>query len=112
MDEKATHIDEAALQRLVSLLGSADEILELFGSEAPPLYRALQKAVDEHDKKAITENAHSLKSNAWEVGALPLGDLCKRVELAGRNGVMDGLPELLEEIDQEFEAVLACLARL
>ena len=56
--------------------------------------------------------AHKLKSSARAVGALALGELCERIERAGKAGDGAAIYEQLPAFDNEMSAVDAALARL
>ncbi|MFA5170932.1 MAG: PAS domain S-box protein [Sulfuriferula sp.] len=54
--------------------------------------------------------AHKLKSSARSVGALALGELCAKMEAAGKAGDMDVLAELLPKFEHELASVDGFLA--
>jgi two-component system sensor histidine kinase/response regulator len=49
--------------------------------------------------------AHKLKSAAYSVGALTLGDLCAEMEKAGKGGNTEALTELLSSFEQQLANV-------
>jgi histidine phosphotransfer protein HptB len=83
-------IDLRALERLQDMLGGdpADvaEIVESLLGEAPALLAEMQDAAGRGDLAALGRAAHSLKSNARDVGADTLAALCQSVESAVRSG--------------------------
>lgn len=66
-------------------------------------------AWDRSEPLPAGEQGHKLKSSARTVGALPLGDLCEKIEAAGRAGTLDVLAQLMPLFVREFEAVNAAL---
>ena len=57
-------------------------------------------------------DAHSLKSNARDFGALQLTDLCQELEAKCREGVPFDATALIDSIAQEETAVRAALERV
>jgi HPt (histidine-containing phosphotransfer) domain-containing protein len=79
-------IDHAALRRLLDILGNdPDEFAELMSDylvDAPDLVRRMLRAVEKGDREAFRIAAHTLKSNARDVGAAHLSKLCATAEAA------------------------------
>ncbi len=73
---------------LASLLGGdaglQREILQEFCNSAGGYSEALEKAYHGHAFDDLKNVAHKLKSSARTVGAMQLGELCERLEVAGR----------------------------
>jgi CheY-like chemotaxis protein len=74
--------------------------------EAPVLLQNLRQAIANNDFKEISYNAHTLKGSSNILGAKILGQLCLKVELKGKNGDGLDLPELLNQIEQQYQ--VAC----
>lgn len=67
---------------------------------------------DKHSTSAIGDDARQLKSAAYSVGAMELGDLCKEIEEAGERddwGVIDAgapkLAKLISQVEGHFSAL-------
>lgn len=77
-------IDRRALDKLHEIVGGdpADlvELIDSFLEEAPQLVEALAAAQGSGDLQAARRAAHSLKSNARDMGATELSQLCARLE--------------------------------
>ena len=76
-------LDVRVLERYV---GSAPEVvlkfLRQFRDHLPAMHEQMVAASEARDWKALGGLAHNQKSAARTVGALPLGDLCERMEAA------------------------------
>ena len=83
-------IDASALERLRAVVGDdpADliDIISSFLEEAPTLLQAMTQAADAADLATVHRLAHSLKSNARDLGASRLGELCQALENELRSG--------------------------
>jgi signal transduction histidine kinase/CheY-like chemotaxis protein/HPt (histidine-containing phosphotransfer) domain-containing protein len=103
-------IDDAALDELrqfqdvdgPDILG---ELIDIFLSDTPPRLESLYKAVAEDDASAAEQAAHALKSSCAQLGALVLSDLCRRIELQGKTGELQGADLLAEQARLEFVRV-------
>lgn len=77
-------IDRQALDKLREIVGGAEadlvELIDSFLEEAPGLVAALTAAQRSGDLPAARRAAHSLKSNARDMGATELSQLCARLE--------------------------------
>ena len=75
---------------LTELIGNnpakQQRLLEKFLQHAQQQVSAILAAATASDTDALTDVAHTLKSAARSVGALRLGELCQRLEMAGRVG--------------------------
>jgi CheY-like chemotaxis protein/HPt (histidine-containing phosphotransfer) domain-containing protein len=98
---------------------AAEFILDLIDSyleDAPPLLTEIGSAVEDPDLESLEHNAHTLKSICFSLGAMHLGDICKKLEAIGRAGREKGHPltpeasGLVSEAAAEYERVKAALA--
>jgi PAS domain S-box-containing protein len=87
-----------------------DEVLRAFVTSAEALGSDLVQAAGGGAPQAAADAAHTLKSSARTIGALPLGDLCARIETAGRIGNVHTVDALLPGFQRELRAVLGFLA--
>ncbi|BBC22923.1 response regulator [Pseudanabaena sp. ABRG5-3] len=107
-------IDRTAIKNLEqinpNLIG---RMIHLFThEEAPVLLQNLRKAIANNDPQEISYTAHTLKGSSNILGAKDLGKLCLEVELKGKRGEHAGLPELLIEIEKQYQAACQELAEL
>ena len=80
--------------------------------EAPVLLQNLRQAIANNDFKEISYNAHTLKGSSNILGAKILGQLCLEVELKGKHSDGIGLPELLNQIEQQYQVACQELTKL
>lgn len=77
-------IDRRALDKLREIVGGAEtdlvELIDTFLEEAPGILAALVAAQGAGDVTAARRAAHSLKSNARDMGAVDLAEICARLE--------------------------------
>ena len=102
---------------LESLVGSDPAVivdfLSDFRASAHLIGTALIAVCRAADAVNVGAQAHKLKSSSRSVGAAALGDLCDRLEAAGKAGHLDTLGLLCPMFERELDAVLAFLdARL
>ncbi len=109
-------IDLNVIDSLRELGGGDDEFLNdlirTFLDETPVILERLHAALANDDAGGIRLNAHSLKGSSAEFGASWLAELCRQLELAGKNGDLDTAPDLLGEIEDEYARVQSALMRL
>ncbi len=106
-------IDPLALDRIRSLdEGGASALLRkiigIFLDNSPQLLDAIKTASATNDAQALRAAAHSLKSNAANLGALRLAEICKELEHMGRNNTLTAAAPLINDMEQEL--YLACTA--
>jgi CheY-like chemotaxis protein/HPt (histidine-containing phosphotransfer) domain-containing protein len=98
---------------------AAEFILDLIDSyleDAPPLLTEIGSAVEDRDVESLEHNAHTLKSICFSLGAIHLGDICKKLEAIGRAGKEKGHPltpevsDLVSTLWTEYERVKIALA--
>ena len=106
-------LDQAAMTRLLEITGGdqrfVDELIDTFIGDAKTQIEALQAAGAAGDIAAVVRPAHSLKSNAANVGATVLGDLCRTLEVDARAGDVPDMATRIEAVETEFRAVSAAL---
>ena len=84
------------------------ELVDTFLEEAPPMLAELRSAQAAGAVERFRRAAHSLKSNGNTFGALPLGELARRLELGGLVG--DTAP--LDALEAEYARVAVALKAL
>ena len=101
-------LDRAALDELRAMTGDDAtlyvELLDTFLSDADAYFAELSA---DPDAESLTRAAHSLKSNALNVGAATLAELCRTLEADSRAGTLaDGeAGERVAAIGAELERV-------
>lgn len=74
-------------------------ILERFFTESEQRLQSLHAALARRDAPAIERAAHALKGIAGTVGAHEMGDLAVRLEQRGRQGSLQDVAQLVDELD-------------
>lgn len=109
-------IDRKALDRLLELIGGdledLQELVDEFEQSTPDLVVTMRTAVVESDVASLRIAAHSLKSNARDMGATTLAALCEALEHAARDGAVDAPGDRVAEIDSELTRARSALAAM
>jgi PAS domain S-box-containing protein len=106
-------LDAAALDQLSRTAGSAegmDALIQLFVADTEKLLGAFRDAARRDDTRELRVQAHTLKSTAATFGATRLSALSRRLEDGIQSGSVEGVAELLDEIEMEFSRVRDALS--
>ena len=99
-------IDAATLANLLDATGGdqefVDELVDTYLAEGDRLIGDLVTAAESGAVSDLVLPAHSLKSSSQNVGALELGELCRRLEEEARSGAVADLVNRAEEIRRAF----------
>ena len=102
-------LDPDAMARLLDITGGdqgfVDELIDTFLEDATTQIDALRSAAASGDTAAIVRPAHSLKSNAANVGATALGELARALEADGRAGDVPDAARRVANLEAEFDRV-------
>ena len=102
-------LDPDAMSRLLEITGGdqgfVDELVDTFLEDATTQIASLRTAAASGDTEAIVRPAHSLKSNAANVGATALGELARTLEADGRTGTVPDAVGRIADLETEFDAV-------
>lgn len=106
-------LDPAALERLLEITGGdvgfVDELIDTFIDDATTQLAALDAAAASGDIEALVRPAHSLKSNADNLGATTLRDRARQLEADGRGGEVADPTARVAAIRDAFDAVRTAL---
>jgi histidine phosphotransfer protein HptB len=106
-------IDAATMANLLEITGGdqdfVDELVDTYVAEGDRLIGELVAAATAGSVADIVRPAHSLKSSSLNVGALELGELCRRLEQDALGGDVDAPVERAAEIKGAFEEARAAL---
>jgi HPt (histidine-containing phosphotransfer) domain-containing protein len=110
-------IDFSVLATLRNLCDSeqaafSDEILELFIRELEPRVGAIRDAIWRLDANTLALAAHALKGSSKLIGALPMAELCERLEQTVKTGTLAMAQSLLCGLEREAKRVHEALATL
>ena len=96
-----------ALHALLETVGGdwdfVSELAEEFFANSPNLIHEINSGLETADANVVRRAAHSLKSTSASFGAMALSDMCKQVEAAARDGNLDGLTEIVAQIENEYK---------
>ena len=79
-----------------------EKIVRVYLSSSEPFFEKLKKAAVVEDLEELQNIAHSLKSSSANVGAIKLSRMCKDLEMACRNKVLEKMTDRVETIATEF----------
>jgi HPt (histidine-containing phosphotransfer) domain-containing protein len=111
--DRTSHFDTEALIMLEEIMEEEfPELIQVFISDSDPRLPALQLAYDDQDYTSLRELAHSFKGASSNLSALPLADLCFKIEEKARDSNLEGIQPLVIAIDAEYTAVKTILLSL
>lgn len=109
----STTIDIAALKKLKDLIGGETEdlaeLVEDFIASFPVQVLRMRAESGAQDWPALRISAHTCKSNARDLGATTLFQLCAALELACETGVPDAPDDAIAQIDATGKASIKAL---
>ena len=111
--DEAEAVEAAALDtlrdNLSAIPGGFEQVIAEFRRSAPELLGQMAAAIAAADPEALLIPSHSLKSAAATVGAHPLSESAKALEMMAREGDITGAEERHVEAVRRLEAVDAVL---
>jgi HPt (histidine-containing phosphotransfer) domain-containing protein len=109
----ASPIDPATFANLLEMTGGdqsfVDELVDTYLEEGDRLVEALLVAATAGSVDEMVRPAHSLKSSSLNVGALELGELCRRLEEDARGAGVDDPVRRANEVKVCFAEARAAL---
>jgi len=109
----AQHLDHVSLRELKSIMeDDFDLLINTFIGDSNIRVDALKNAVAAQDAQALRAAAHSFKGSSLNICAPDLAELCRLMELAGKDNDLNGVADLLQKIEDEFAVVAASLRDL
>jgi HPt (histidine-containing phosphotransfer) domain-containing protein len=110
-------IDLSIVQNLIDLGGDdgkdfLKEIIDLYIQQYPELFNNIKNGAKSGDAVLMYQSAHALKGASLNVGAKEMADLCKQIELKGKEGVMTGIPELIANLETVYPLTVDELNKL
>lgn len=111
--DRASHFDTEALTMLEEIMEDEfPELIQVFIDDSDPRISALLKAFEDQDFTSLREIAHSFKGASGNLSALPLADLCFKIEEKARDANLEGIDALIGAIDIEYNVVKSVLLSL
>jgi CheY-like chemotaxis protein len=106
----AESVDMETLEELREIAGDeTGQIVALFLEDTPRLIAQMTKAATHADHAAMRMAAHTLKSSAANLGAVPLSLMAKRIELDARAQRLEQPAAAVSLLDAEFARVRMAL---
>jgi HPt (histidine-containing phosphotransfer) domain-containing protein len=110
---KTSHFDTEALVMLEEIMeDDFPELIQVFIADSDPRVPAMQLALEEQNSSALRDIAHSFKGASSNLSALPLADLCFKIEEKARDTNLESIHSLITAIDTEYQAVKSILLSL
>ncbi len=81
------------------------EVIAMYLDEAARNLNRLKTAVESQDAGEVDRAAHAFKSASLNVGALQIGELCRKLERQGKAGELSGTVDLVQAIERQLERV-------
>ncbi len=111
-----TTADPVNIKVLEDMVGNEpdviQELLHHFRANAMETAAALKATCNNGQFARAGATAHKLKSSAFSVGAVNLGNLCADIERSGKAGDIDAVTDLLRLFEAEMTAVIKYLDSL
>jgi PAS domain S-box-containing protein len=82
--------------------GFIRELVDAFAGAMPERLVRMRQALEACDGPALAKVAHTLKTAAASLGALPMSAFCRDLEAAGRRGQFEDCARLITEIENEY----------
>ena len=92
--------------------GEAELIIDLIDTlieSTPEQLQAIEDGLANGDAAAVGDAGHALKSAMAQMGALGLSKLCKELESLGRQGTLDGMAAINQQVKSEYQKVVQAL---
>lgn len=89
--------------------GFFGELADLFVRQTDEQLRVLRRCGEGRDGPGLTRAAHTLKGSCGSIGALPMMELCRRLEAVARASGWGEVVPLVGQIEREFVRVRGAL---
>jgi len=100
-------IDRDVLHSCLSVFGDQStvlqELLDLFLGSTPPRLSEMWEALGRGDAKAMRELAHGVRGSSAQVGATNMAQTCASIGTLVRSGSLQGVRELLDQLELDFD---------
>ncbi len=109
-------LDTALLEELEKLSGNdgasfLDSLIAIYIEDVERARQELGEGLAERDLERVARTAHGLRSGSLNLGAARLAALCREVDAAAREGLIDAVRTRLVALEQEIPLVLDALNR-
>lgn len=104
-------IDWNAMMNICDDESVIQQVVEMFRNDSPKCVQSLAEAIKSANPKFIKMYAHSLKGASLQIGAKRLGEIAYKLECAGRDKLMDRIPNLFNELQDEYSKLTLFLSQ-
>ena len=80
-----------------------EKIVGLYLDNSSNIIVEIQQSVEQRDAKKIRSAAHSLKSSSANLGADSLAELCKEMELLGKDNQLENIDQKYDQLKLKYE---------
>ncbi|UXD89425.1 Hpt domain-containing protein [Thalassolituus hydrocarboniclasticus] len=102
----AEHFDPESLDMLREVMDDEfSDLMRVYIDDSRQRLPLLTQALQQQDARQLRELAHSFKGASSNVSANALAQLCFQLEMAAREGQLQGAEELIAQIEAEYLAV-------
>ena len=104
------HIDLGTLRELREIMAQDfDELIEAYLSDSKTRIDDVRAAALAEDAYQLRELVHSLKGSCSNIGAVTMAEWCQKAETMAKEGELDGVCDVIDEIQRQFDAVQSAL---
>jgi len=87
------------------------KVVAIYFQNSTNLINTIRSAATSGDAAALSMAAHSMKSSSANLGALNLANLCKELEMKGRENNIDGIQTIVSCVEMEYTRVRTALEK-
>ncbi len=99
-------IDPEIFKEIHSLMDDTmAEFIKTYLDNSPQLIKNMAQGLAEHDAQPIYQNAHQLKGGSGSIGAARLAELAAQIEAICKEGSLEGVGDLMNQLNTEFGEV-------
>jgi HPt (histidine-containing phosphotransfer) domain-containing protein len=110
VDVASVKIDKKVLAQLKNLkAGLLTRVIDLYLESSPKLLLDMEQALTQQDTNSLYKVAHSLKNSSANLGITDLTNLCRELEIKGREADLAAATMLALDIKRLYVSVEAVL---
>jgi|GEM_PF-527352 len=81
------------------------ELIDMFITDVPPRLAAMRQAANTLAAQTLKREAHTLKGSCGNLGARRMAGICARIEALANQSDLTAVPDLLEQLEAEFDRI-------
>ena len=85
------------------------ELIELFLETGSNDLKGIEDALADNDARMVAEYSHSLKGASGNLGLTEIYEKARDIEDRSRDNDLDGIADVIQEINQHFKIILAAI---